>query len=154
MEMKRKFRIKDWEVMEKEYDVSSGGTILCRFGFTQAMKYLCGRVFELPVREYHVSKSVIGYIDDYAISKDMVDEITVEEFEIKITFDGNKGTIANTKGYGITKASLCPEDSFDYKEGTRIAVLRAFGFAEKDIFKDVLRDSSNKEIIEELKNRI
>ena len=154
MEMKRKFRIKDWEVMKKEYDVTSGGTILCRFGFTESMKYLCGRVFELPIKEYDNSKNLIGYIDSYAISKDMVDEIIVEEFEIKITFDGNKSTIADMKGNGRTKANLCPEDTFDYKEGTRIAVLRAFGFEEKDIFKDVLRDSSNKEIIEELKNRI
>lgn len=35
--------VRDWDDMKKEYGVSEGGTIHCRFGFTDTMRHLCGR---------------------------------------------------------------------------------------------------------------
>ena len=81
-------RIRQWDDMADEFGII-GDTIECKFGFTPAMRYLCGQKFtvkEIYDGEFQSEEGIENdtHSDDYwSISEDML-EMVEPTCELKI----------------------------------------------------------------------
>lgn len=64
-------RFRDWNDMARQYGLSrSGSSIQCTYGFTDAMKYLCGTEFTISeINGYKVA----GHNSPFSVSIDMIE---------------------------------------------------------------------------------
>lgn len=81
-----KVRIRNWEDMAEEFGTREDGHIPCNKTFTQGMKHLCGKEFEIT--ELRAGGSVVsGLTDEYMISTDMIEPVSVSA---KLKYDLEK----------------------------------------------------------------
>lgn len=85
--------------------------------YSTPISELLKKKLDIEDKHFMTIKEVAPFVDKYTI------EIKVTGF--KVTTAKIKDSMDNTIGKG--KATLCPEDKFDSKEGIRIATLRALG---------------------------
>lgn len=85
--MKKKYRIKQWDQMEKEFGLDSSGDIACEGSFVTEMRSACGTIIE---HDFNQNPFTIHIdFEPWCISPDMVEEVEeVEEEEPskKITY--------------------------------------------------------------------
>lgn len=60
--------IREWDDMEAEFGINSSGYIDCEKVFTNDMRYLCGRTFEVT----DINSEGYAYIDMFTIPTDMI----------------------------------------------------------------------------------
>ncbi len=136
--MERKFkvgdrvRIRQWDDMEKEFGLIGSSYINCACYFTKAMKYLCGKKALIKGIE---DKKVILVFDDncgagWNFSTDMLESI---KNECIVIYRKGQEVIALNKATGEKAvAKCCPEDTFDFKIGSKLAFERLM--EEKQVF--------------------
>lgn len=139
-------QFKTWDEMVKQYGTDRDGDIKCRGTFTLRMKEECkwdkkyvirkltGTPFNPNSKAFIEVTKPDNFFDNFFVSVDMVKLVCrpsdkkVKKVEILISSDNAKYTNATLKVNGVVVntalAKCAPEDTFDIKEGARVAIER------------------------------
>ena len=76
-------RIRQWDDMEKEFGLDSGGFIKCNGSFLRSMRVLCGKEFVIseltdPIIYSKTALKVSGLETDWTITTDMIELVDVD----------------------------------------------------------------------------
>lgn len=131
--------VRDWNDMIEEYGAAEGGTIHCRFGFTDTMRHLCGRTATVTDANKGCIKvdfddksgdTIWSYSSDMFNPTDIPAQSKTPEAKFKV---GDKVTlkegIASGKKYGAL--TLYSGRMYEYANGKRLEVETA-SFCESD----------------------
>lgn len=129
--------IRDWDDMEEEFGLDSGGDIPCRCDFISLMKETCG--LKAKITEINGDFVKLDFINvdenvdtSWTYSLDMIRHMTEEDEcdkdgrKIKIfeSSDGKKVIAVDSETMFEAFATCSPEDKFDFITGAKIAFER------------------------------
>ena len=153
-------RIRDYEEMKNEFGVDYAGDIKCLAYFTEEMKYLCGKEFEVTkIYSRENGKFLVDGLSErrYNISSDMIEVIRTQKdrkFKVKVIISGTTTVVLvkeeGSKKYKKGVAKLHHEDTYDRETGIRIALERALNLYEVK----TPYSYSRTQLLDELKERL